>query len=333
MTSDMAFSVRRSRSLAVAILIGAAQIGAAHAEDLKPWRHGIVEAKSDAGFVMMASRHGFAEKHGLKIEMTQLKGDALVLKAFLAGELDSYEGSPGGAIIAASHGADVKVVGCYWTGLTYGLFARGDITSIDQVKGKNFGISSPGSLPDLMVRAVLEQAKIPIADVRFAMMGSDADRFRALSSGIIDVAAASTEFVPLAESQKLHLLLHAHDALPNYLRFCTYVSGKTLATRREEARHFLAAEMEGLQYAMTHKEDELQLTRETINAKPEDPRPAYVFDEVVRYSAIDPTMPLPLEKLQWMQDLLVRTGNLAKPYDLAKLADPSLRSEAAAELK
>ena len=56
----------------------------------------------------MASKGGFAEKQGLKIEMVQFKGDAIALRALLAGELDSYEGSPGAPILAGSRGADVR---------------------------------------------------------------------------------------------------------------------------------------------------------------------------------------------------------------------------------
>jgi len=33
----------------------------AQAQSPKVWRHGMVEAKSDAGFVMMAGKGGFAE--------------------------------------------------------------------------------------------------------------------------------------------------------------------------------------------------------------------------------------------------------------------------------
>jgi NitT/TauT family transport system substrate-binding protein len=306
----------------------AASAASASAEDLKTWRHGIVEAKSDAGFAMMPSRHDFAAKQGLKIDFVQLKGDALVLKAFLAGELDSYEGSPGGAIIAASHGADVKVVGCYWPGLTYALFARSDVKSIADVKGRAFGISSPGSLPDLVARAILEKNGMTGDDVRFAVMGSDADRFRALTAGTIDVAAASIEFEPIAAAQGIKVLVRAHDAVPQYLRFCTYISGKTLATRNDEAVRFLTAEMQGFRYALAHRDEEIALTREIIGAKPDDPRPGHIFDEVVRISAIDPAMPLPMDKLAWMQQLLGKTGNLPKPGDLKAMVDTQTADKA-----
>ena len=41
-----------------------ASVGPANAQALKTWRHGVVEAKSDAGFAFMAAQRGFAEKQG-----------------------------------------------------------------------------------------------------------------------------------------------------------------------------------------------------------------------------------------------------------------------------
>ena len=47
--------------------------GAAAAQSAKTWHHGVIEPKSDAGFVMMASRRDFGNKFGLKIETLALK--------------------------------------------------------------------------------------------------------------------------------------------------------------------------------------------------------------------------------------------------------------------
>ena len=61
---------------------------------LVPWRHGVLEAKSDAGFVFMASKGGFAEKQGLKIEIMQFKGDALALACFARRRDRQLRGQP-----------------------------------------------------------------------------------------------------------------------------------------------------------------------------------------------------------------------------------------------
>lgn len=327
----MKLTARRIRQVCLAA--GAAAVFAAAtqpsgAAEPKTWRDGIVQAKSDAGFVMMASKKGFDVKQGVKIDLVQFKGDSLVLKAFLAGELDSYEGSPGSPILAAARGADIKLVGCYWPTLTYGIYSKDSIKSIRDTRGKTFAISGPGSLPDLLARVVLEENNIPASAVKFAIMGSDASRFQALVAGVVDLATASTEFVPLAKQSHVKLLVHAHDAAPKYLRFCIYMNSKTIAQRKDEAAHFLAAKMMGLRYALSHRDEEIALAQEVTKVKADDPRAPYIFDDVKRLSAIDPEMHIPMDKLEWMQDLLVKTGNLAKPIDLKKFVDGSVRAEA-----
>jgi NitT/TauT family transport system substrate-binding protein len=317
-------------AVALAVALAAAPAGA---QPLKIWKHGIVQAKSDAGFVFMVSNGGFAEKQGLKVEMVQFTGDALALKALLAGELDSYEGSPGGPMLASSQGADIKLLGCYWPTPTYGIYAKQSIATAKDLRGKSMAISAPGALPDLLARAVLEQNGIPGNEVRFAVMGSDTDRYRAVSVGTVDAAAASTEFVPIAGSAGVKLLVHAHDAVPNYLRFCSYTSSRTLTQRNAEMVSFLAAQIAALRFAMANRDKVIELATEITQAKADDPRAAYIFDEVKTYAAIDPEMPIPMDKLAWMRELLTRTGNLTKPVDLAKLADGSAREKALALVK
>src|SRR5215831_5488593 len=86
---------------AVAGLLFLATAGtAAQAQTGKVWRHGIIAPKSDAGFLLMAAKGGFAEREGLKLELLQLKDDQIGLKALIAGELESYEGGVQGAIAA-----------------------------------------------------------------------------------------------------------------------------------------------------------------------------------------------------------------------------------------
>ncbi|RAI44877.1 ABC transporter substrate-binding protein [Rhodoplanes roseus] len=322
-------SSRTNCSLRSVVLLAMAMLpAAAGAAELKPWRHGVVEAKSDAGFVFMAAKGGFAEKQGLDLQMIQFKGDALALRALLAGELDSYEGSPGAPLIAGSRGADVKITGCYWPGLTYAIYAKPSIASAADLKGKTMAISGPGALPDLFARAVLEKNGITGKEVQFSVLGSDADRFKAVTAGIVDASAASTEYVAVAGQYGVKLLVHAHDVVPEYIRFCTYVSGKTLAQRGDDAARFLAAEMTAWRHALDNRDKMIAVTREVTGAKPDDPRPGHVYDEVKRYEAIDPTMPIQVEKLTWMRDLLIKTGNLTKPVEVPSMIDEKPRARA-----
>lgn len=320
--------IRNIIAFTATALLSCAAFSAASAGDAKPWRHGIVQAKSDAGIVLMADHKGFAKDQGVDLNVVQFTGDALALKALIAGELDSYEGSPGGPLLAASRGADIKIVGCYWPGLTYAIFSKPSLNSAKDLSGKTLAISGPGSLPDLITRAVLQANDLAPSSVSFTQMGSDVDRMRALTTGIVDAAAASTEFIDFAKENNVKLLVHAQDVAPNFLRFCTYVTSKTLETRKDELAHYLAAQMQGVQYALEHRDESIALTKTLTKADPNDMRAADMFDEVQKYHAVDSTMPVPAEKLSWMQDLLLKTKNLKTPNDLTKLIDTSARDQA-----
>ncbi len=307
-------------------VILALALGTTPAAAQKVWRHAIIEAKSDAGFAMMVTR-GFAEQQGMKLELQQIKADQIGLKALLAGELDSYEGGPGGAIVAAARGADIKILGCHWPGLVHGLFAREGITKVEDLRGKNIAISSPGALPDLLIRAVLEKQGVAANEVKFANMGSDTDRYKALTVGVVDAAVVSTEYLPIAPNT-VKLLATGREALPNFMRVCMISSGKVLAEKGDEAAHFLAAEMSALRHAVANRDEEVKLTFEIAKAKAGDPRPGFIFDEATRHKDIDPEIKLPMEKLSWMQEMLIKNGSMPKPADLAKMVAPEVRAKA-----
>ena len=73
------------------------------------------------------------------------------------------------------------------------------------------------------------------------------------------------------------MLVSGHDALPNYVRLCLTVTGKTIASRRADTINFVAAEMRALQFAVSHRDETIKLTQDTIHAKPDDPRPGYAL--------------------------------------------------------
>jgi NitT/TauT family transport system substrate-binding protein len=314
----------------LAVMAGLA--GPASAQDLKVWRHGIIEAKSDAGILYMASKRDLAVRLGLKLEFIQLKADTIALKALLAGELDSCEGGAGGSIAAASRGADVKIVGCHWLAPPHGVYVRSRIGAMADLKGKSVAVSSPGSFPEIFARAAFEKAGIPPGAVRFAAMGSDTERYKALMAGIVDGAVISNEYVPIAGQDAIRDLMPAAEVMPDFIRVCIEMTGKTLKERRPEAVRFIAAEIDGLRFAMSHRDETIRVAGEITGAKPDDPRPAFVFDAAVRTNAVATDLPLPIEKLDFMQKQLVSSGTLTKPGDLEKMIDRGLREEALALL-
>jgi NitT/TauT family transport system substrate-binding protein len=322
--------IARAGALALAVALGLA--APASAQTLKPWKHGILNLKSDAGFVMMPFQHGIPAKHGLKVETVQVKDGAIGLKALISGELDSLDGGAGEGLVAAMRGADMKILGCHWPGLPHALFVRGNINKVEDLKGKTIATSAPGSLPDNMMRTLLEKYSILVSDVKFTAVGGDSDRYKALVAGIVDATIVSSEYLPVAP-KGVKILVAGRDVIPNFMRLCLNTSSKTITARRNDVLGFLATEIEGLRYATTHRDETIALAKKLSGAKPDDPRPAFVYDEFVKYKAVDPDIPLPVEKLAWMQDQFVKNGTLPRAGDISKIIEPDLRKQAMALVK
>jgi NitT/TauT family transport system substrate-binding protein len=294
--------------------------------DLKIWRQAMIAPKADSGFFLMAARRGFAAQEGLKIEVIDVKDDQIGMRALISGEVDSFDSATGG-VIAAARGANVKFVGCSWLAVPYVVLARAGITGMDGLKGKTIAASASGTPPDIVARASLAAFKVPDQDIKFAAIGGDRDRYNALLGGIVDAAVVSNEYTPMPSSKNLNLLAEARQVLPQWVRFCTLMNGQALTLRREAAIRFLSAEIKAFRYAVAHREETIKLTQEVTDAAPDDPRPAYVFDEGVKPGVVAPDFPIPLDSLDWMGDRLVELGQIPKT-DTAKMIDAELRAQA-----
>src|SRR5450631_3772256 len=183
---SLVIAKRLAGSIAAGLLAAAAVMTPAGAQGAKPWRHGIIAPKSDAGFLLMAARGGFAEREGLKLELLEVKDDQIGLKALLAGELESYEGGVQGTIAADVRGADVKILGCHWPLVPHGLMVKAGIGTVQELKGKSIAVSSPGSFPDMFARVALARSNLSASDVQLAAVGGDRDRYTALVGGVVD---------------------------------------------------------------------------------------------------------------------------------------------------
>jgi NitT/TauT family transport system substrate-binding protein len=316
--------IRLTTIVVIAALAGFIAPGAAQE---KVWKHGLINAKADAGIFLMVSTRDFAKKQGLKIELSQFKDDQLALKALIAGELDSFEGGPQGVFAADAKGADVKLLGCHWIVVPHGIYANEKIKKVEDLKGKQIAVSAPNSMPDMLARSALAKFGISDSEVKLAAVGGDKDRYQALIGGVVDAAVVSNEYEPIAP-KSVHLLVAGREAVPNFLRVCIVSSAKKLAERGDDAVKFLAAEMAALRFALANRDATIALTRELIHAKADDPRPAFVYDDAIQHRAIDPTLPLPAEKIQWIQEQMVKAGKLKAPLDLKVVTAPEYRERA-----
>jgi len=315
------------RTFALAAAVIAVGLSTAHAQE-KVWKHGILEAKSDAGFIAMVDKGGFAAKRGLKVELLQIKAGATLMKALISGEIDSVDMGAAESIVAGVRGTGVKIVGCTWPGVPQVVLAKADIKSLADLKGKTVAISSPGSLPDLLFRGMLDAANVPFSDVKLATQGADLDRYKSLVAGITDAAVVSNEFEAVMPPN-IKVLAKGGSAVPKFIRLCIATSSKVLAGRRDDLVKFIAAEMDAYKFAATHRDETIKVAHELTNAKPDDKRAEFISDQAIRDKQIDPTLAIPADRIEWMQELFVKAGVIPKAVPTASLIDTSVRDDAA----
>lgn len=290
------------------------------------WRHGHDKAKGDAGIKFMAAE--FPEEFGVQMETVEFASSTLLVKALLAGEIDSYSTTPLVAIPAMSKGAKIRFVGCDWPGMTYDLYAKGDIKTLQDLKGRSIGVSGPGSAPDLFAREALRSAGIDPSEATFANAGGGGDRFRAVVAGIVDATATSSEFEPEAKKRGINIVARAADATPNLLRDCIVTTEDAINNRHELLVRFLATQMVGYQYALDHPEETHALAIKAAKLKADDPAPEFIFNEVIKDNAVTPDLAIPAEKLQWNVDMMKTNGRIEQTFDVTAFIDGSLREEA-----
>lgn len=194
---------------------------AAFAQKAPVWKHRTVAAKADSGIIFYPAEADFDDKYGVKIEVVQMSGDALLVRALIAGEIDSFEAIPAGAMAANSRGADTRVIGCNWLKIPHALFVAKDsiFKSVADIKGVRVGVSAPGALPDMTARSIIARAGLDPKAITLVNAGSDADRFKAL--------------------------IAMRNTAPELIRSCVVTTQKTLDAKRDAAVKFLAVEMDG----------------------------------------------------------------------------------------
>jgi NitT/TauT family transport system substrate-binding protein len=310
-------------SFAALLLVAASS---ANAQE-KVWKHGILEAKADSGFIGMVASGDFAKKYGLKIEITQIKAGATLMKALIAGEIDSVDMGAAEEIVAGARGTGVKIVGCTWPGMPQVVLAKDTIKTPDDLKGRTVAISSPGSLPDLVFKGMLQEKRVPVSEVKMAVQGADLDRYRSLISGITDAAVVSNEFVPVMPKD-VHVLMKAGEVVPKFLRLCLATNANVLKTRRDDLIKFVAAEMAAYKFAQEHPDAATKLAHEMTHTAGDDKRAAFIVKQALKEKQTDASLTIPVDRIEWMEELFKTANIIAKTVPVSELVDPSVHADA-----
>jgi NitT/TauT family transport system substrate-binding protein len=219
----------------------------------------------------LAQELGFYGDEGLDVELQDFQGGAKALQALVGGSADVVSGFYDHTIQMA---AEQREMVAFVTMLRYpGLVlvtspqAAADVTSIESLKGRVVGVTSPGSSSNMFLTFLLRKAQVPVDSVSVTAVGGGPAAVAAVERGIVAAAwLADPSFTLIKKrSPGVRVLADLRDERGTEAAFGTatypgsvlYSSGEWIRTNRETTAKLARAILRTLQWMHAHSADEI----------------------------------------------------------------------------
>ena len=223
------------------------------------------------------------EKDGTKVTFPEISSGDKQTEALAAGSLDIASCLGGtSAILAASNGADVKVVGIYSRApKAFNIMVKDPaIKTAADLKGKR--VAGPkGTILHQILAAALVKEKLTLKDVEFRSIGIPA-AVNALLSGEADAALVAGADVLRAQKAGARILANG-EGLVN-ATIVVGVGGKFLKEHPEAVKKYMALHQESIEFMKKNPEKAFEFTAKETGLSIEDVKlmaPWYDFSTAI----------------------------------------------------
>ena len=202
-----------SKLLALTILILLFALIAARdtcAAAARPLRIAFLFTSGTMASLWMAKESGAFAKEGLEVEMISM-GSTLALPALLANEVDVIQVSAAPVITASVRGFDVVFIAGMLNTMIWDLYARPEIKSAEQLRGKIVGTDQAGSPVAYGTLVALRKLGLSSRDVQLRPFGGSIQVASALQTGQIAAGAAGPPVSFHIERSGFHSLASTLD--------------------------------------------------------------------------------------------------------------------------
>lgn len=253
------------------------------------------------------------EKDGTKVTFPEISSGAKQTEALAAGSLDIASCLGGtSAILAASNGADVKVVGIYSRApKAFNIMVKDPaIKTAADLKGKRV-VGPKGTILHQILAAALVKEKLSLKDVEFRSIGIPA-AVNALLAGEADAALVAGADVLRAQRAGARILANG-EGLVN-ATIVIGVSGKFLKEHPETVKKYMALHQESIDFMKKNQDKAFEFTAKETGLSPEDVKlmaPWYDFSTAI--TAKD------LKDLEETQEFLLANDMQKKKIDIKSM--------------
>jgi ABC-type nitrate/sulfonate/bicarbonate transport system substrate-binding protein len=151
---------------------------------------------------------GTFRKYGLDVRLVQMRTGALSMATLSSGQVQYNYGSPGNALSAAVGGMKIQCVASPVQKIPRELVARKEIRTVEDLRGKTFGVQSIGGGFWLQTMIALDQLGIDPEkyDLKMRILGDTATVTQALGSGGVDATVIPYSFSEAAKRAGANVL-------------------------------------------------------------------------------------------------------------------------------
>jgi NitT/TauT family transport system substrate-binding protein len=294
----------------------------AGAQGLKKIRIGYPSLSFRQSNVWVAKEYGLFNKYGLEVEPIFLRGGQMATQALVAGDPPIV--NIGTVVQASLRGHNLVLVAAVETNYDQIVFTRPNIKTLEQLKGKTFGVSGFGSATHYASTILVKHLKFDPKDLSLLPTGADAERLAALSTAKIDATFFSSSAAPVARKAGFNELLQIADLGVEVQGNGFATSKSYIQTNRDTVKNALKGFVEAIYFVYANKKE-----AQKVFAKYMRTNDAAVLEESYEgYIKMIPKKPYPtLKGIQFMLEMLAPAMPEAKGAKPEQFVDLSFLQE------
>jgi len=272
----------------------------------------------------MAKEAGYFSKYGIEAELIYIPAVAAT-QALIAGEIQLAQVtgvSTSGAILA---GADVRIIASVQDRLAGSIYARPEIKTPEDLKGKKIGISRFGAVSETAVAMFLARFGLKRGtDVAIIQLGGLPEIITAMERGAVDAGFANPPQTSRARRLGMKELFDLNALGVELQQTCLTVTTKYLRERRPVVKSFLQAYAEGLYRFVTDRDYSIQVLKKYLRVDEKE----LLDDAYSFYSQRLQKIPLPtLKGIKFILDEMAEKQPRARNVAPESFVDVSLLQE------
>jgi NitT/TauT family transport system substrate-binding protein len=228
-------------------IIGATRL---HAGDAPTVRANYAAFSGAFAPLWIAADRNLFTKYGLNVDIRYI-APATATQALIGKNLDII--NPGGEIVEAGlNGEPVVYIAGIMNRAVMSIYAKPEITSLADLKGKVLAVTVPGATTDFAARVLLQQARLtPGKDVKLLYLKGMVEILAGINQGNADAGIFTSPTTLKAQHAGLKELVNVTAQNIPMIHAALASTKEYVKTRRDDTRRFLQAYLEGIKISRT----------------------------------------------------------------------------------